>query len=356
MNNKDLKAVKMKKNTNKKVNFWQKIHNFFVFDLEIAGYLENFMISAVSAIIGIRVYLALLDYPKVGGGGFHIAHMLWGGMLMFIAIVALLSFLNKEAKNFASVVGGFGFGLFIDELGKFVTSDNNYFFEPAIALIYVLFVSLLLFYRLLERTLSATPKDYAVNALEVMKEVVLYDLDEQEKNRAIWYLKHAKADDPVTQALKKVFKDLEVTAENKPHIISVVKYNLYTYYMKAIQSNFFATSLVVVFVVYSLVSFFDGLTDINTFMDFWDWGHFVSSSISSILAMSGVYFLMRTNARLKAYQSFKAAILIQLLITQFFLFYFDQLAALSSLVINISLYTAVQYFINQERIALRKIG
>jgi len=352
----NLKELKMKKEPTSSLHFWQKIHNFFIFDLEAGGYIENFMISAVCSIIGIRVYLALLDYPKVGGSGLHIAHMLWGGMLMFLALVALLAFLNKEAKNFASVVGGFGFGLFIDELGKFITSDNNYFFEPAIALIYVLFMALFLLYRLLEKTLSATPKDYAVNALEVMKEVVLYDLDEQEKSRAIWYLKHSNAKDPVIVALKQAFKKMEVNAEIKPHVISLVKNNLYTYYVKAIQSSFFASALVFVFILYSVVSFIDGLGDLNTFMDFWDWGHFISSSITSILAMLGVYYLARINSRLRAYRAFKAAILTHLLLTQFFLFYFDQLAALSSLVINVSLYVAVQYFINQEIIALRKTG
>ena len=44
-------------------------------------------------------------------------------------------------------MGGLGFGLFIDKLAKFITSDNNYFFRPAIALIYAIFVLLLLWWR-----------------------------------------------------------------------------------------------------------------------------------------------------------------------------------------------------------------
>jgi len=33
---------------------------------------------------------------------------------------------------------------FIDELGKFITSDNNYFFQPTISLIYIVFIIIFL--------------------------------------------------------------------------------------------------------------------------------------------------------------------------------------------------------------------
>jgi hypothetical protein len=83
------------------------------------------------------VFLHLSGYPTVGGESLHIAHMLWGGLLMLVALLLLLGFLGKPVKSAAAVIGGAGWGTFIDELGKFLTHDNDYFFEPTFALIYV---------------------------------------------------------------------------------------------------------------------------------------------------------------------------------------------------------------------------
>src|ERR1700736_2786274 len=103
-------------------------------------YLETFLVSAVSALLAIRLYLYLAGYPQLGGGGLHIAHMLWGGLMMVAAIIVSLAFISKSAHEIAAILAGLGFGTFIDEVGKFVTSDNNYFFRPAIAIIYITFI------------------------------------------------------------------------------------------------------------------------------------------------------------------------------------------------------------------------
>jgi hypothetical protein len=45
---------------------------------------------------------------------------------MLIALVILLAYLNPLVRLVAAVLGGIGLGFLSGELGKFLTSDNNY--------------------------------------------------------------------------------------------------------------------------------------------------------------------------------------------------------------------------------------
>ena len=108
---------------------------------EAGELLELFLVAAVCSVLGIRAFLAAAGYPQLGGDGLHIAHMLWGGVFMLVAFILLFTFLGGALDRLAAILAGVGFGTFIDELGKFVTSDNDYFYEPTIGLIYVIFVA-----------------------------------------------------------------------------------------------------------------------------------------------------------------------------------------------------------------------
>src|ERR1700704_6924908 len=103
---------------------------------------DTFLISAVGMILIIRLQLFLTNYPSLGGGKLHIAHLLWGGLLMMIALGLLFTLAGRRWRQPAAVIGGAGFGFFIDEVGQFVTSDNHYFFKTSAAVIYIVFACL----------------------------------------------------------------------------------------------------------------------------------------------------------------------------------------------------------------------
>lgn len=101
--------------------------------------LDTFVLTGVVTILLTRSFLALSGYPQLGSDSLHVAHVLYGGAILVAAYLYLL-LSNKPNSLVAAIIGGIGFGLFIDEIGKFVTQDNDYFFQPAIGLIYLSFL------------------------------------------------------------------------------------------------------------------------------------------------------------------------------------------------------------------------
>ena len=327
--------------------------NLFVFNIEAGDLLEIFFLSAVSSLLTIRAFLKITGYPQLSNGQFHIAHMLWGGLFMMLALVLVMVFLNKEAKKLAAFLGGIGFGAFIDELGKFITSDNNYFFQPAIALIYVIFVLFFFAMRLGEKLIRLSDKDYAVNALEITKEVVLYDLDEQERKKALFFLSQSSNKSPIIKPLSKMLSEIKAQASTVPDLLSIARSFLYKNYLSLIRNKWFAGILVLLFICSSVLGLIVGGFQFTSKMSFTDWGLFISSLISGVLVLGGVYFWNRRK-RLAAYEMFKRAVLVSIFLTQFFLFYREQLSAIFVLFANIAVLTACQYFIEQEKFVLKE--
>ena len=129
---------------------------------------DTFLFVAAGTVLATRAYLASTGYPKVGGAHLHIAHVLWGGLLLALAVVIMLVTVTSPARLWASVIGGVGFGLFIDEVGKFVSKDVNYFYRPAVAIIYVVLLLAYLVGRAVLTRLTLTgPRVRAIGAVAV---------------------------------------------------------------------------------------------------------------------------------------------------------------------------------------------
>src|SRR4030042_3015165 len=98
------------------------------------------LLSSVATVTIVRSFLALTGYPQLGGSTLHIAHVLWGGLILYIAAILPLLYLNSRLHIVGAVLSGVGVGLFIDEVGKFITRQYDYFFPAAAPIIYVFFL------------------------------------------------------------------------------------------------------------------------------------------------------------------------------------------------------------------------
>ncbi len=108
-----------------------------------AGILITVFAAATAlTIAATRAFLDLSGYPSIGGSTYHLAHALWGGLLLMVACVLLLAVRGRWVEPSGAVVGGLGAGLFVDEVGKFITRSNDYFFPLAAPIVYICLVVL----------------------------------------------------------------------------------------------------------------------------------------------------------------------------------------------------------------------
>jgi hypothetical protein len=135
-----------------------------------------------------RLFLWATGYPQIGGGELHIAHVLWGGLLLFGACLLPLIFANHWALTCSALVGGAGVGLFIDEVGKFITQNNDYFYPSAAPIIYVLFLLTVLVYTQVKQPRARNSRTIMYGLLQDMEEVLDHDLSEPEQARMLAHL------------------------------------------------------------------------------------------------------------------------------------------------------------------------
>jgi hypothetical protein len=148
-------------------------------------YLLFTLLSFALSVSLTRLFLDLTGYPQIGGGTLHIAHVLWGGLLLFIAALLPILYVNRWVYMADAMIAGAGVGLFIDEVGKFITRSNDYFYPPAAPIIYAFFLLTVLLYLEIRKPhkLDARSDLYAV--LEDLEEVLDQDLSDRERARIL---------------------------------------------------------------------------------------------------------------------------------------------------------------------------
>lgn len=148
-------------------------------------YLRLTLLGFGGSVLLTRAYLALTGYPQVGGEVLHFSHALWGGLLLFVGALLPLLIVNERALTWSALLTGVGVGLFIDEVGKLVTVDYDYFFAPAAPVIYAVFLVTVWLYVRLRGRRRASTRTQLHAVLELLGDAVdgRLDADEQQELR-----------------------------------------------------------------------------------------------------------------------------------------------------------------------------
>ncbi len=138
-----------------------------------------------------RLLLWLTGYPTFGGEIFHISHVLWGGLFLFAAALLPLIFANQRIYRLTAILAGLGVGLFIDEVGKFITHSYDYFYPFAAPIIYAFFLAGVLVYLQVSKPRIRNARIELYAAVEYLEQVLERDLDPHERRLLSMHLESA---------------------------------------------------------------------------------------------------------------------------------------------------------------------
>jgi hypothetical protein len=321
--------------------------------------IESFFVAAVASFLGIRWFLAITGYPQIGANGLHIAHMLWGGLLLIVAVLLFVAFLDRTVGYLGAVVAGLGFGTFIDEIGKFVTADNDYFYRPAVALAYAAFVIVFLVARAFVGQRRITRREAIANALHQLAAFANGPIEPDDRARIARLLALADPKAERTRLAMKYLADLPSTAERRS-LIETARERLAQGYETVMESPWADRALTVGVVGYAVLAVMGvglvaiaaagsgGTSDASTGAEVIQVG---STIAGAALVARGVISL--PSSRVAAYHWFIRGILVWILITQVFVFYSSQLAGLGGLVVDLVAYGSLRFAIIREMVAGR---
>ncbi|MCD4707862.1 MAG: hypothetical protein K8S62_09000 [Candidatus Sabulitectum sp.] len=285
-------------------------------DTDTGSLLELLMVIAVVTILVNRAFLAAVGYPQISPGDLHIAHMLWGGFLMLIALVMVFRYWNPSVRRLAAFFGGMGFGLFIDELGKFVTDNNDYFYKPTIAVIYVIFILMYLLFRGFAEKSELSSRELLVNN-QLRRN--LGDMHDTSSKLLKWY-------DAVKDKFEESF-DRTIAIKGLVPVLMTV---------------FVFLNLTQLGIIFGLIS--PGWLPVNDTSGM----SIIGIVISGLLVVAGVLTLRRSVYH--AFQWFKRSVLVSIFITQIFLFYQSQLTAIWGLAIDLIFYAGIENYLRKKAV------
>ncbi|MFA4827427.1 MAG: hypothetical protein WC596_04240 [Candidatus Shapirobacteria bacterium] len=321
------------------------------------------MIWGVASLLLSRLFLELTGYPKIGRGIWHVSHALFGGMIMTAGMIWDMVFWGNRSKKIAAGIFGFGLGWFIDEIGKLLTMDYNYFFRPAIIFIYIFFVLFFILYRYLEKIQPKTTKELLYNAIDRLEEVVVDDLEKSERKELISDLKIVmKRGGEQEKRLAGDLYKLVVRSkyiDDKNNLNEKIWQTLKSWGYAIFSKKITLSILIMVAVGYVVV----GLADTailwtrfkqNELWDFWLYGKdlltrtdismfslkAIADLLTSIMFGVGIFWVLRKR-RKRGINFFQYGLLVNIFLASVFRFYFEQFSGIFGLALSVAVYNGL---------------
>ncbi len=314
-----------------------------------AGLVQSFIVIAIVTILITRAYLAATGYPQVGGGSLHIAHALWGGALLVIALMSLFLFLGRRTVHAAVLIGGIGFGLFLDEVGKFVTKTNDYFFAPAVSIMYVVIVLLVLGSRLAEDTAGTTPHDVLIASSGATVTALSGGITAQQRRRVETALHTAQTQGADPHAVSGLLTTLNSCATRPPSVSERIRARLtrngesvLVGPRTVVAAAIVLTGFCIFGIVEAALTIGDDLSR-GTGFGIASIGQFIGSAIACVLCVSGLVMLWRDRRSSRPLRVLRAAALVTMLLTEVFAFVSEQFGALINVAVGLAALAAFSY-------------
>jgi len=323
-------------------------------DSDAGSYLERFLVCGISSMLAIRTYLQLTGYPQIGGRTLHIAHMLWGGAMMVGAIFVLLACLGRRAKQVAAALAGIGFGFFIDELGKFITQDNNYFFRPTFGIVYLIFVALYLLSRGIVHLRPLSRREYLINAVDMVIDLLEDGATPEEAARALSYLEQTGVESALANGLRETIAAAAQREREYPSPRArfwAVLRRIYQRWagrgrFEVLVGVLFAADgiIAVVLALGLVVALGEGALHVAG-RSFAALSSLAASALAVVMILIGAVQLR--HSRRTAYRWFKNAMLLSIFVVQPYQFFENQLGALGGLVVDFVLLACANYLLRE---------
>jgi hypothetical protein len=306
-----------------------------------AARLRLMAITGIATVLITRAYLAATGYPKVGGGTIHIGHVLWGGLLMIAALTVALVWDGKRARNWTALLGGVGVGLFVDEVGKYLTTTNDYFYRPAAAIIYLVFAALLVVASVLGRDTVggaaniagtadiadiADPADRLAAAAQTVSTGLISGLTPGERDATLRLLDGCPEADreAITHLLSLApAREPGRLARLGTRIGRLAERAAHLRFAEAVVFGLQVMSHLVVAIVFTAEALSgDRTTDVGASA--------FTRTVAAVLMLIATWLLVKAR-RVAAYRLARASVLLDLLVTEIFNFHDSQFGAIAEL-------------------------